>query len=199
MSPSRSSSASRVPVEAPDGTAARPTAPDSSVTSTSTVGLPRESRISRPWMLRMFTGITPGPGTVVRQDRLGLGSSRPENPAMITREISCPQTSYPSANGLPGPVFSDCGGARSRRRGTLLRYGDDRPQSLDVARPGLPVSRRMSFVRVSSRGCMRTSLPMLAVVLLVAAAPVICWPVSPRACVRSRSSRPPAARPSRAW
>lgn len=31
-----------------DGTAARPNAPSSSTTSTSTVGLPRESRISRP-------------------------------------------------------------------------------------------------------------------------------------------------------
>src|SRR3546814_17030737 len=40
--------ASRAPVEAPDGTAARPMAPDSSNTSHSTVGLPRESRISRP-------------------------------------------------------------------------------------------------------------------------------------------------------
>src|SRR5438093_7358758 len=50
MSASRSSSASRSPVEAPDGTAARPNAPPSSVTSTSTVGLPRESRISRACM-----------------------------------------------------------------------------------------------------------------------------------------------------
>ena len=48
LSPSRSSSASRCPVDAPDGTAARPKAPPSSVTSTSTVGLPRESMISRP-------------------------------------------------------------------------------------------------------------------------------------------------------
>src|SRR5690554_4105844 len=40
--------ASREPVDAPDGTAARPMAPDSSKTSHSTVGLPRESRISRP-------------------------------------------------------------------------------------------------------------------------------------------------------
>src|SRR5258706_9842776 len=46
-SPSRSSIASREPVEAPDGTAARPMAPDSTSTSASTVGLPRESRISR--------------------------------------------------------------------------------------------------------------------------------------------------------
>src|SRR5262245_65192111 len=46
LSPSRSSSASREPVEAPDGTAARPMTPDSSNTSASTVGLPRESRVS---------------------------------------------------------------------------------------------------------------------------------------------------------
>ena len=37
----------RAPVEAPEGTAARPITPDSSSTSASTVGLPRESRISR--------------------------------------------------------------------------------------------------------------------------------------------------------
>ena len=55
LSPSRSSSASRSPVDAPDGTAARPSAPPSSVTSTSTVGLPRESRISRPCTRVIFT------------------------------------------------------------------------------------------------------------------------------------------------
>ena len=48
-SSSRSSSASCSPVEAPLGTAARPNAPSSSHTSTSTVGFPRESRISRAW------------------------------------------------------------------------------------------------------------------------------------------------------
>ena len=46
--PSRSSTASCTPVDAPEGTAARPNAPDPSCTSTSTVGLPRESRIWRP-------------------------------------------------------------------------------------------------------------------------------------------------------
>jgi hypothetical protein len=46
--PSRNSIASWTPVEAPEGTAARPKAPDSSCTSTSTVGFPRESRIWRP-------------------------------------------------------------------------------------------------------------------------------------------------------
>src|SRR5688500_11687888 len=54
LSPSLSSSASRSPVDAPDGTPARPNAPPSSVTSTSTVGLPRESRISRPRTSAIF-------------------------------------------------------------------------------------------------------------------------------------------------
>src|SRR6266481_4790604 len=54
LSPSRSSSASRSPVDAPDGTAARPNAPSASETSTSTVGLPRESRISRPCTFVIF-------------------------------------------------------------------------------------------------------------------------------------------------
>src|SRR5205809_1455891 len=49
LSPSRSSTASCSPVEAPLGTAARPAAPLDKVTSHSTVGLPRLSRISRAW------------------------------------------------------------------------------------------------------------------------------------------------------
>ena len=51
LSPSRSSRASRVPVDAPDGTPARPKERSSSWTSTSTVGLPRESRISLAFTL----------------------------------------------------------------------------------------------------------------------------------------------------
>ena len=47
LSPSRSSRASLSPVEAPLGTIARPKAPDSVTTSTSIVGLPRESITSR--------------------------------------------------------------------------------------------------------------------------------------------------------
>ena len=53
------SMASRSPVEAPDGAAARPTIPLSSVTSASSVGLPRESRISRPMTLLMLAIISP--------------------------------------------------------------------------------------------------------------------------------------------
>ena len=47
LSPSRSSTASCSPVEAPDGTNARPKPPSSVYNSTSTVGLPRESKTSR--------------------------------------------------------------------------------------------------------------------------------------------------------
>src|SRR6266581_9157826 len=46
-SPSRSSRASCRPVEAPDGTEATPLCPLSSLTTTRSVGLPRESRISK--------------------------------------------------------------------------------------------------------------------------------------------------------
>ena len=47
--PSRSSFASNSPVEAPEGTAAWPCAPERRPISTSTVGLPRLSRIWRAW------------------------------------------------------------------------------------------------------------------------------------------------------
>ncbi len=60
MSPSRSSIASRDPVEAPEGTAARPMMPDSRRTSASTVGLPRESRISRATISTMAVMREPG-------------------------------------------------------------------------------------------------------------------------------------------
>ena len=56
-SPSRSSTASNSPVDAPDGTAARPNAPSSKMTSTSTVGLPRESITSRP-MISVISNVT---------------------------------------------------------------------------------------------------------------------------------------------
>src|SRR2546423_1466839 len=58
-SPSRSSTASKAPVDAPDGTAARAIVPSSSPISTSTVGLPRESRISRATIASMVATGTP--------------------------------------------------------------------------------------------------------------------------------------------
>ena len=47
---------------APDGTAALPTAPDTSPTSTSTVGCPRESRIWRAWTRAIWDIGSPGVG-----------------------------------------------------------------------------------------------------------------------------------------
>src|SRR5664280_1159848 len=59
LSPSRSSTASLAPVEAPDGTAARPTEPSTSTTSTSIVGLLRESRIWRASIRSIVVIATP--------------------------------------------------------------------------------------------------------------------------------------------
>src|SRR5436309_3163218 len=53
LSPSRNSHASCSPVLAPLGIAARPSAPLSTRTSTSIVGLPRESKISRATIERI--------------------------------------------------------------------------------------------------------------------------------------------------
>ena len=53
-SPSRNSIASCSPVDAPEGTEATPTLPQSSTTSASTVGVPRESKISRALILLIF-------------------------------------------------------------------------------------------------------------------------------------------------
>src|SRR3954454_19856314 len=45
-----------MPVLAPEGTAARPSVPSARITSTSTVGLPRLSRISRPRTVAIGAG-----------------------------------------------------------------------------------------------------------------------------------------------
>src|SRR5580765_1867082 len=76
MSPSRSSIASREPVEAPEGTAARPIVPLSSSTSHSTVGLPRLSRISLPTIstMALIRGlqVLNSAGKIVLEQRLRL-------------------------------------------------------------------------------------------------------------------------------
>src|SRR5438552_8695165 len=69
LSPSRSSTASCAPVDAPLGTIAVPTAPDARNTSTATVGSPRESRISRPRIISMVASDI--------RDRLHPGQSHP--------------------------------------------------------------------------------------------------------------------------
>ena len=68
--PSRNSTASCVPVEAPDGTPARPREPSAKITSTSTVGLPRLSRISRPTISTMAVMRAPGSSPHLRSGLL---------------------------------------------------------------------------------------------------------------------------------
>ena len=53
-SPSRSSTASCCPVDAPEGTEASALHPHSRITSTATVGVPLESRISRDFIFFIF-------------------------------------------------------------------------------------------------------------------------------------------------
>src|SRR6187401_433254 len=82
LSPSRSSSASRSPVDAPDGTAAVPLAPPDRTTVASTVGKPRESRISRARTVSIFAicgllvGGLGGSGRRVHHDHPDLGQDR---------------------------------------------------------------------------------------------------------------------------
>ena len=115
---SRSSTASYSPVDAPEGTSARPTAPDSSSTSTSTVGLPRESRICRAetsmmvviarGLLRRLAGVG-GPG---------LGFAPPAGPGR-SRTLSH-RSSGGRIRHLAGP---HPGAFPLRRRGSTERAG----------------------------------------------------------------------------
>src|SRR5205823_9493442 len=81
--------------DAPDGTAARPNAPPSSVTSTSTVGFPRESRISRACTLVIFTGesLAMRIGTLRAAAAIGVGfeaerlfAERPDERLVVGRD-----------------------------------------------------------------------------------------------------------------
>src|SRR5665647_2900954 len=83
---SRSSTASYSPVDAPEGTAARPTTPDSSSTSTSTVGLPRESRICLAVTSMMVVMGAPSRSLTVggRGDHGGLGGARVGEDVRVT-------------------------------------------------------------------------------------------------------------------
>src|SRR5690606_22252353 len=89
--------ASRAPVEAPDGVAARPNPPPARRTSASMVGLPRESRISRAridWIWVVNLGPPCNNGTLAAP---GTGS--------------CQSL---SANRMPGPLPPLFGGGHSQ-------------------------------------------------------------------------------------
>src|SRR5258706_6452761 len=91
--------ASCSPVLAPLGTAARPTMPSSRMTSPSTVGFPRLSRISRATMSAMIAGI------FTRFEVAGIYANAPREPSdATTRRSASPWT----LRGLLG----DVGGVR---------------------------------------------------------------------------------------
>src|SRR5438067_6309976 len=92
-SPSRSSTASRLPVDAPDGAAARPQAPDSSWTSTSIVGFPRESRISRPYtpVIADISGPPLEHEIGERADGLGGGAERHQQAFRLLDQLPRPR------------------------------------------------------------------------------------------------------------
>src|SRR4051812_29886535 len=122
LSPSRRSTASKAPVEAPDGTAARAVVPSSSRTSTSTVGLPRESRISRAPMSSMVaTGVT-----LSAQGSLPL----PSSVASVEGEVE----QRPQVPGRRGTVPEHLVVQRSvARAGACGAQRRDRPADLVVA------------------------------------------------------------------
>src|SRR5690606_14906800 len=111
-SPSRSSSASPAPVEAPLGTAARPTVPSSSTTSASTVGLPRESRISRARMrviLLMKEFPVVGGGRRVAT-KAGAGESGSvEETLLLDRAVECRQGGEQRFHPVQGPGIGAVG------------------------------------------------------------------------------------------
>ena len=104
--PSRSSTASLEPVERPDGTSARPRAPQASSTSTCTVGRPRQSRTSRAlieMISRPLSSLIRSPP--LARSALGSGCRwpRPGGRGSASRRASRPRRRAPPAGrGAPG-------------------------------------------------------------------------------------------------
>jgi hypothetical protein len=88
LSPSRSSTASWVPVDAPEGTAARPNAPDSVTTSTSIVGLPRLSRICRRECFQLSSYWVLFYGLTIEYGLHAFCNIRPDHRKKFVKEIS---------------------------------------------------------------------------------------------------------------
>src|SRR5262249_55777320 len=120
-SPSRSSSASCSPVEAPEGTAARPRAPPARTTSASTVGLPRESRISRARTSRISV-MAPLSTKRERWERGRPGRSLPQQRPAAVRRRDAPA----GPPRVDGPRLGEPQVGEARGRLTVAVYGVDR-------------------------------------------------------------------------
>src|SRR3954452_3001111 len=122
--PSRSSVASNSPVEAPLGTAARPAAPERRRSSTSTVGLPRLSRIWRAWTVSIWLTVV-----LFSRGRLAESGLGVEGELVLARHR--------------GPVLARLGGevlgglhapAEARARRAQRKLGVDAQLARDVHR-----------------------------------------------------------------
>ena len=158
-SPSRSSTASWTPVEAPDGTAARPTEPSDRTTSTSTVGLPRESRISRASIPSMKV-LTSGPSPSAWRRRSAPSSS----PAPFafgfdvdfalaflastgrSSKTVTPGSSRPSRNSSDAPPPVEMWVIRSARPCWVTAATESPPPTMTVA----PASARSASIRATA-------------------------------------------------
>ena len=101
-SPSRSSSASREPVDAPDGTAALARRPSDVVISTATVGLPRESRISRADTAAIVTSAILTP---VRNRAAGEASSWRPKVALLGTTSGLPSGAWITSARIPNAAI----------------------------------------------------------------------------------------------
>ena len=144
--PSRRSSASPVPVDAPAGTMARPTPPPSSSTSASTVGRPRLSQTRRACtkaivvsVMRRAPSSRPGAHRrvsrpdgqpAVRARRAAPGSCRGSVVMYSTGDL--PST---RASNSPG---SRCAARRSSAAAAPSRRDPGRPRPAHRSRPGSP-------------------------------------------------------------
>src|SRR3954453_2391885 len=115
--PSRSSVASNSPVDAPLGTAARPAAPARRTSSTSTVGLPRLSRIWRAWTFSIWLIC----GSFLGQSRLGV-----ERKLAVGGQVAPRRARLPGeALGLLDPPAEPGAGRAQRELGVDLHLARD--------------------------------------------------------------------------
>src|SRR3954464_10540418 len=120
--PSRSSTASKAPVDAPLGTAARAIVPSSRATSTSTVGFPRESRISRaPTASMLGTGAAyPAPepswSSAARSLRVELPGVAAHRLAERVLDVPAPLLGRGHDGEQPLPQLLGAGGVELGRR-----------------------------------------------------------------------------------
>ena len=143
-SPSRSSTASLDPVEAPDGTPARAIVPSPSATVTVRVGRPRESRISRACtaVTSTFMGLASWSRSLIQSCR---GSTLAPSPVTGVRT---PGTTRRPARTVIGEVSEEPSDADEQHEPRCWRYLRQRPMAaLDCLRGRAPLGLGLPALR----------------------------------------------------